>query len=333
MDLKRINATLATLLLCTLPACVTVPDKVSKPLIPDAPIVAPVPIERVNGVAITKADLFRTMKNIAAQNNLPEQLSDTQAKQAEAMALEQLESAELLYQEANKTEVKDLDFLITQQMDIDREKFPSQEAFEKAIRDSAMTMEDARLFTRKQIVINKFVETHFASKETATEDEAKKFYEGNLDKYFKKGEMVRASHILIKVPAEAPPEVNAKAKEKAEAILKRVQGGEDFAAIAQKESDCPSKAQGGNLGTFGKGKMVPAFETAAFALKPGEVSSVIKTQFGYHVIKLTDKIPAKTEKFEDMKEKILQYVKLDKVKKAVKAFVAELRSKAKIEKV
>ena len=123
------------------------------------------------------------------------------------------------------------------------------------------------------------------------------------------------------------------AREKAEALLKRVKGGDDFAEVARTESSCPSKALGGDLGNFGRGQMVPPFEEAVFAMKPGEISDVVESSFGFHIIKLSEKNPAAQAKYEDVKTKIVQYLKDEKVRKLVAAYVEELKSKAKITRV
>ena len=120
-------------------------------------------------------------------------------------------------------------------------------------------------------------------------------------------------------------------REKAEAIRKRVAAGEDFATVAKAESKCPSAAKGGDLGYFGKGQMVPAFETAAFSLKPGQISEVVETQFGYHVIKVTDRKQAETVKFNDVKDKIEDYLKNQQAQKPMADYVEKLRKQAKIE--
>ena len=105
-------------------------------------------------------------------------------------------------------------------------------------------------------------------------------------------EQVRASHILISTkpidPNADPNQAKAQAKDKAEELLKKVKDGADFAALAKENSDCPSNAQGGDLGLFPRGQMVKPFEDAAFALKVGEISDLVETQFGYHIIKVTE---------------------------------------------
>ena len=117
--------------------------------------------------------------------------------------------------------------------------------------------------------------------------------------------MVKARHILIRVAPESSQEDKKKAWRKQKDILKRIQGGEEFEKLANEFSDDQgTKSKGGDLGFFPRGRMVKTFEDAVFALKPGEVSNVVETQFGYHIIKVDDHKEPSIEPFESVKEKI-----------------------------
>ncbi|MBU5636401.1 peptidylprolyl isomerase [Geomonas sp. Red69] len=293
---------------------------------------ANIAVLRVNGAVITKLDMDRALKVMLAQSQVKQPLAPEAQKEAESAVLEQLTSVELLYQEAAKLEIPDLDKQVNDKVSLNRAKFKTDEEFIEALKSVDMTMQDMQDFTRKDIVINNFIEQKFTAKAAATDAEAKKFYEENKDQYFKQPEAVRASHILVGADEKATPEERKRAKERAEALLKRVKAGEDFAAIAKAESSCPSASQGGDLGAFGHGEMVPAFEKAAFALKKGEVSGVVESEFGYHIIKVTDKQEAGAEKFENVKDKITDFLKRQKVQQEVSSLVDTLRKTAKIEK-
>ncbi len=294
---------------------------------------ATVTVAKVNGIAITRLEVNRALKVMLAQNQVQQPLPAETMKQAEAAALDQLAAAELLYQEASKLTIADLDKRIVDKVAQNRAKFDSETEFIEALKGVDMTPEDMKDFTRKDIIINNFIEQQFAAKAAVTEAEARKFYDENVEEYFKKPESVKASHILISVDDKATDDQRKKAKEKAEALLKRVKAGEDFAAVAKSDSACPSSAQGGDLGTFGRGQMVAPFENAAFAMKPGEVSGVVETQFGYHIIKLVEKQEGATEKFESAREKISDFLKRQKVQQELSAFITDLKKTATIEKM
>jgi parvulin-like peptidyl-prolyl isomerase len=142
------------------------------------------------------------------------------------------------------------------------------------------------------------------------------------------GEMVRASHILVDTRLMQSPEETEKAKKKIEGIKKELDKGGDFAELAKKYSDCPSSAKGGDIGFFPrKGAVVETFAQAAFQLKPGEVSGPVKTEFGYHLIKVTEKKEAKKVEYEDVKEQ----VKENYIEEETGKLLQRLRQEAKIE--
>jgi peptidyl-prolyl cis-trans isomerase C len=253
-----------------------------------------------------------------------------QQKELEKQALNQLVSAELLYQAGQKLEIKDIEKQVDDKYAKGKAKFANEQDFTKAMKDMEMEEKDLRDYTRRDLIISNFIEKTFVPKATVSEDDAKKFYDQNPDK-FTKPEEVKASHILIGVDAKATDQEKKAAREKADKLRKDLAGGADFAALAKANSTCPSSQQGGDLGYFGKGKMVPAFEKAAFALKPGEISDVVETQFGYHIIKLTEKKAAEKVDFKEVKPRIDDYLKNQKVGTAVNDYLTETRKTAKIE--
>lgn len=283
-------------------------------------------VARVNGQPIYAAELTRIKKALQTGQQIP---ADKQ-KEFDQQALNQLVSAELLYQAGQKQPPADLDKLVEEKYSQGKKRFPTEQDFQKATKELGMTESDLRDYTRRDIVISSYVQKNFASKITVSEEESKKFYDQNLDK-FKQSESVRARHILIGVDSKATDADKKKAREKIESIRRSLAGGADFATLAKDHSTCPSSQQGGDLGFFGKGQMVPAFEQAAFALKPGEISDVVETQFGYHIIKLVDKKDASTVPFKDVKPRIDDYLKNQKVTAAVHAYLADARKSAKIE--
>jgi len=164
----------------------------------------------------------------------------------------------------------------------------------------------------------------------ATETEAKKFYDDN-PKRFSSPEQVRASHILIK-PAQKDEAAKAAAKKKIADLLKRARGGEDFAELAKQYSeDIASKPKGGEY-VFPRGQMVKPFDEAAFSLEVGQISDIVETTFGYHIIKLSEKIPAKTTSFEEAKEDIITNLGTQKKRQFWSTKLrSRLRSEAKVE--
>ncbi|MGD9335544.1 MAG: peptidyl-prolyl cis-trans isomerase [Desulfobacterales bacterium] len=161
--------------------------------------------------------------------------------------------------------------------------------------------------------------------------EIRTFYDTHPNS-FKKSEQVKASHILIKVDSQAERSVKDEKKAKLQKIQERLKAGEDFAVLAKEISECPSNIKGGDLGYFGRGQMVKPFEDVAFELKKGEVSDIVETRFGYHLIKVVDRKPASVMGYEDVKDKIGQYLKQEKTRQELKGYIEELRKKAMIER-
>ncbi|MGL4854675.1 MAG: peptidylprolyl isomerase [Lentisphaeria bacterium] len=176
----------------------------------------------------------------------------------------------------------------------------------------------------------KYIEKHNPSAAVYTEKEAKEFYDANQE-LFTKGASVKASHILIKTEQDASEEDKAKAKKQIEEIQKKIKDGGDFGALAKEFSACPSKESNGELGEFGQGEMVPEFEKAAFAMKDGEVSDIVTTSFGYHLIKRTGGSESSVIPFEEIKQEIMMREKMNKMFNAQKELAEKLRESAKIQ--
>ena len=290
------------------------------------------PLAKVNGAVITRGEIDRAVNIFLAQNRSPQKPTPDQVQQLHEAALEQMISAEVLYQAGKKLDLKDAEKQAEEKINESKARFPSPAEFEAALKSSGLTETELKELTRKDIIINALVEKEVADKIAISDKEAETFYKENLDK-FKQEESVKASHILIGVDPKAGEEDKKKAREKAEGLLKKIKAGEDFAALAKEYSTCPSSAQGGDLGFFGKGQMVPPFENAAFAMKPGEVSDVVETQFGYHIIKVTEKKAAETTKFDEVKPKIKDYLKGQKLQQSVGDYINDLKGKMKIERM
>lgn len=304
------------------------PEKKKESVAAASPAAVPLQgaVARVNGIAIDALDLRRAKKVLLRGQTVPAEQQALLDKQA----VEQLISAELLYQAAAKLEVKDLESQIDAKVAQGKARFKDEQEFKNAIKDLEMDEKDLREYTRRDILISSFVESKFVSKAAVSETEIRAFYDKNPDK-FKRDETVKTSHILIGTDGKASADDRKKALEKAGKLRKELAGGADFATLAKDNSTCPSSQHGGDLGFFGKGQMVPPFEKAAFALKPGEISDVVETQFGYHIIKLTEKKPAATTDFKDVKTKIEEFLKGQKVNEAIQTYLADSRKTAKIE--
>ena len=164
-----------------------------------------------------------------------------------------------------------------------------------------------------------------------SEKEIEKFYEQNRNS-FKRGETVKVSHILVEVEKDAKPAAKLKAREKAADLKRMLSEGKDFVEIANTYSDCSrTKQVGGDLGYIKRGYMPPEFDKVAFALKKSEVSDVIETRFGYHIIKLVDRQPAGFVPLEQVRDFIGKYLQEGLRREKITAHVQELKQRARIE--
>jgi peptidyl-prolyl cis-trans isomerase C len=244
--------------------------------------------------------------------------------------LDQLITYNVLKQEAAARKLTvpeaDVDAQVAQM----QKQFPSEAEFNKALAERNATVAQLKADARVDMAINKMMEAELASATAATDADAQDFYAKNPDK-FKQGETVRASHVLVKVEESADEATKKAARSKIDTVLKRARAGEDFGALARENSADGSAAQGGDLGFFPRGQMVPPFDQAAFALKPGEISEVVTTQFGYHVIKLTEKKEASTIPLEQVKPRVLEFLTNQKKQQRVDAFISDVKQRAKIE--
>lgn len=162
-----------------------------------------------------------------------------------------------------------------------------------------------------------------------TDEKISTFYKENPT-FFEAPEEVSARHILFKAEAGADDETKAVARAKADAALKRVRAGEDFATLATELSEGPSGPGGGDLGFFPKDRMVPAFSDAAFALKPGESSGVVETRFGYHIIQVEERHDARTIPLDEVRDRIRQGLVQEGQQGRIEALLTSLRDKAEI---
>jgi peptidyl-prolyl cis-trans isomerase D len=151
----------------------------------------------------------------------------------------------------------------------------------------------------------------FIDKVEVSDAEVQRYYEAHTPDY-EKPEQVHARHILFKIPPDATPDAKAQIRQRAEEVLAKVKAGEDFAALAQQYSEDSSAKQGGDLGFFGRGKMVKPFEDAAFAMAPGDTSDIVESPFGLHIIKVDAKEEARTQTLDEVRAQITNTLKGDK---------------------
>lgn len=186
-------------------------------------------------------------------------------------------------------------------------------------------------YMTEDFLANAYLYQVVMKKVTVTENDMKGYYEENI-KEFTEPEQVKVRHILIKVPFGASEDQKKKAREKAENILEWLKKGEKFDVLARTYSEDPgSKDKGGDLGYISRGRTAKSFEEAAFSMKPGEISSVIESDFGFHVIQVEDRREAKTRTFDESKDFIKQKLTENMTKAKVEEFIKKSGEEAGLE--
>lgn len=183
--------------------------------------------------------------------------------------------------------------------------------------DKGAEIEEKLQDLKKRIIVEAFLKKKVETESKVSDADMQKFYEQNKEK-FKSGEQMKASHILVKSEKEAKD------------LLAKLKAGGNFEELAKKNSVDSSASKGGDLGWFGKGSMVPAFEKTAMTLKEGQISDVVKSDFGYHIIKLTGKRAAGIRPLEEVKDQIKGAIMPSKQQEIFQKIKEELKKSAKI---
>ncbi len=292
-------------------------------------------IAKVNGINITENEMNDEIE-MMIQNlgqNIPAQLIPQIKPQMYKQALDSMISKMLLKSVAQEKNITVGPEDVEKQYEKFKKQFPSEERYKEILSQQKVTEDEIRKRIQESpdLLYSKVLNTQAPKPEPAKEEEVKKYYDDNVSK-MKQQETVTASHILLQFGDKPAETDKAALKTKLEGIRKDIVDGKiSFEDAAKQFSNCPSAAQGGNLGEFTHGKMVPEFEKVAFALKPGEISDVFETQFGYHICKVTAHQPERTYPFEEIKDKIKDYLDQKEQAETHKAYIAKLRETAKIE--
>jgi len=285
----------------------------------------------INGSAIGKDEFDREMKIFRGRyRDRLGSLKDSEMLAVKKKILEGIIERELLFQESKRSCIRVEDGTIREQLAKIKQQYPNEETFKEVIKRVNLTEEQVIFQIRKGLSIQRLISERF-DKIEVTEVEAKAYYDTNKE-VFKAPEEVRASHILIKTDPGMDASKRAEARNKIEKVRERLHKGEDFAELAKEVSEGPSRSRGGDLGYFRKGQMVKAFEDVSFAMEPGQVSDIVETRFGYHIIKVTGRRPEKVVEFDDVKSKLKDYLKSRKIQEGVNKLVASLKEKAEIER-
>lgn len=293
---------------------------------------APLPptVAIVEGEEIKAEELETALKTVlAGQGMQADQMPAEQKAQGYKMLLNELITQRIVNSRSKGFTVKEEE--VTARIDQIKSRFPNPEAFESQVAKAGQTVDKLRDEIRSSIRQQGWIEEQLKDAPKASDADAEDFYQKNPQQ-FQQPEQVRASHILVSIAKDATPELVAEKQKAAEGILARAKSGEAFDKLAAELSEDPSaKQNSGDLNFFSREQMVPEFSTAAFSMKKGDISDPVRSQFGFHIIQVTDRKEAEKVTLESVKPQLLAFLNRQKHNEQVQGLLKDLREKSKVE--
>jgi peptidyl-prolyl cis-trans isomerase SurA len=287
----------------------------------------------VNDDIITLNDVFRESRPPVREAEKKSSLDDAARSKIRQVVLDQLVEKKLVEQKIHELNIKVGDDEIKQAIeDVKRQnKIDSQEAFKAALSSQGLTFEQYQAQLQEQLEKLRLISMEVRSKIQVGESEMRDYYEANLAKYSEE-ESFHARHIFFRISEKAPAEEIKRAMTSALMVLADAKSGKDFIELAKTYSEDPAaRKDGGDLGIFKKGDMLPELEQTILAMKPGEVSELVVTPAGFHIIKLEERIKGKVKPFESVKADIEDTIYRKKSEERFTLWAKELRSKASVD--
>lgn len=292
----------------------------------------------VNGETIPERDVTAIIdQNIKrAGGQMPATYVEQFKQQMRPRVLENLIAQRLLDQQVQAAHIEMTDDEVTSKIEEQLGKVNppmTLEKYKEMVTSQGGNFGEALEQFKKNLMRERFLDSQWAGKIDVNDQDAQAYYDEHPQE-FAKPEQVQASHILIKPdtsdPNTDPNEAKALARTKIDGLQEQIKAGADFAELAKANSDCPSAEKGGDLGSFGREQMVKPFSDAAFAMEPNQVSDVVETRFGYHIIKVTGRTAAEVTPFDEAKAGIVAKLENQKKRQFFETFMKSLQDRAVI---
>ena len=302
----------------------------------------PAVVAKINGKDVTKAEFINFVAQQVPGGVIPAQMPVDMLKMQAPQMVEQYVTKQVMDKAFADSKVTVSADEVAAQLKSELAKMPKDQRnmYEQMLKAKGKTIDDEIKSVandknaQKMIAFQKFLDGK-AGKVTVTPAEVEQFYKANPDQFKESADepgSIRASHILISVDKNADAKAWEKAKKEIDAIIAQLKKGADFGKLAAEKSACPSgKSANGSLGAFGKGQMVPEFEKAAYALKVGEISGAVKTDFGYHVIRRDASKGSRAMAFDEVKDRLTAALTQQKQMMAYKTAIDKMVKEAKAE--
>jgi peptidyl-prolyl cis-trans isomerase C len=291
-------------------------------------------VARVNGQLVGRDEFDEVVEsNISRyETQSGQEFDQAQRPLLERQVLDGLITRTVLEQETDRLDIVVEEERFQQTLGQFLSQFPNESAYQMALEQQGFTEEQFETELRRQMVIEELIRTQVYDQVEVAEEAMRGFYDAN-PQYFQQPEQVAARHIIFTTEDNPSEDERTALQEDLAGIRAEIVGGADFAEMARTHSQGPSGPNGGSLGVFGRGQMVPEFEEQAFTLAVGEVSDVFETQFGYHIMQVTERIPATTLSFEESREQIREFLIEEERNESAQRYVEELRAAATVEEL
>jgi peptidyl-prolyl cis-trans isomerase C len=285
----------------------------------------------VNGTAIANSEVENAMASFLQSQGMPPAPPPDQAQQIRAMILDVLVGRELLFQRSVSEGIGPSQEEVDEVLKGMRGPFPTEEAWQAQLTAQGTTEAGLRSTVQRNLSIDKMIQRSVVEGVQVGDEEVKIYYDANPNE-MQRPEEVRASHILLRVQSGATEEQKGPVRARAENILAEIKAGGEFAELARQHSEDPTSAvNGGDIGFFRRGMTDPSFEAAAFGLGLQKTSGIVESAFGYHIIMVTDRHEAGLVPFQEVSERLREFLKQRKSQEGVQGLVDSLKTNAEIE--
>ncbi len=287
----------------------------------------------VNGAEISNQRLENHLEDYlkSKRRNITTMINPKVYKKYKREALDQLIEREVLWQAAQAADVKVADEEIKAAVKAAAAQFKSADGFKRKLEAMGFDERGYADYVRREIAGARYLLNVSKDEPVISEADIQTVYEQNKAETFTRPEMVHARHILLRTESARTPEARAEVRKKIEKLLAEIRAGADFAELARQHSDDRTSEEGGDLGEFPRGRMVKPFEDTVFAMQPGELSDVVETRFGFHIIKLESRSPAKVMTLDEAREPIRMRLSAERRTELARQHTHELIRKAKVQ--
>lgn len=287
-------------------------------------------VVKVNETVLTEADLQEVMNRIIPAASFHGTMSPERKAAYRPRAIEELIEEELLYQGAKERGMTVKKSRIKETVKATIKRLGGKKNFKTALKRANLTKKQYERKLEKKFLINRIIRLEVEQKASVSDEQVREHYERNRKGYMRP-EARRLRHILISVEPAATGEQRRQRRQRAEEVLRKAGEGQDFSQLAWDYSDDPYRVKGGDLGLIHRGRLDPDLEEAVFSLEAGQVSGIIETIYGYHIVRVEEVRKPEQLSFKDVSQKIRRQMRQKKLKELKSALITGFRENARIE--